>query len=85
MLMPATEFQFLLNFHYFHYNSFFRCDRYLRRLVSNIVVLGLLVGSGLVIYHVANAEDVLPDTTPTFAQEFVQKYKVNSMFFSCYV
>jgi hypothetical protein len=43
------------------------------RIFSNLVVLGLLVGSGFLIYEVADNEDLLKDVADF---DFVRKYQV---------
>ena len=50
--------------------------RYVGRTVSNLVVVGLLVGSGLLIYKVADPEDILPDSASTDLKDLFQKYQV---------
>ncbi|XP_052807862.1 transmembrane channel-like protein 2-B [Mya arenaria] len=53
-----------------------KCMRWLGRLVSNIVVLALLVGSGLLIYEVADADNILPDSASDGLKDLFQKYQL---------
>ncbi|XP_060579899.1 transmembrane channel-like protein 1, partial [Ruditapes philippinarum] len=48
---------------------------YMGRIFSNLVVLGLLVGSGFLIYEVADNEDLLKDVADF---DFVRKYQLTA-------
>ena len=52
-----------------------RLTWYTGRLISNVIVLGILVGSGFLIYTVAD-KDILPSTVPESIQELFRKYQV---------
>ncbi|KAH3725132.1 hypothetical protein DPMN_050963 [Dreissena polymorpha] len=56
-----------------------RCLRYVGRTVSNLVVVSLLVGSGLLIYKVADTEDILPDSASTDLKDLFQKYQLTAV------
>ncbi|XP_063408816.1 transmembrane channel-like protein 3 [Mytilus trossulus] len=55
-----------------------RLLRYLGRIISNTIVLGLLGGSGYLVYYVAD-EFKLPDSTPTELKTLFDKYQLSAV------